>query len=68
VDEDDDEDEDNGKESWMIGQGEMVNSSADYANTMEDHQPPMLPDQGQDMSEHTHRQQPPAAAPRPQTP
>jgi hypothetical protein len=63
-----DEDEDNGKELRTIGQGEMVNTSADDADTMVEDQPTMLPVQGQEMHEHTPRPQPPAPAPRPQTP
>jgi len=66
--EDEDEDEDNGKEPRTIGQGEMVNPSTDHADTMVDDQPTMLPEQGQEMREHTPQPQPPAPAPRPQTP
>jgi len=66
--EDEDEDEDNGKEPRTIGQGEMVNTSADDADTMVDDQPTMLPEQGHEMREHTPRPQPPAPAPQPQTP
>jgi len=51
----------------MIGQGEMVNISADDVDTMVDDQPIVLPEQGQEMHEHTPRPQPPAPAPRPQT-
>ena len=65
---DEDEEEDNGKEPQTIGQGGMVNTSADDADTMVDHQPTMLPEQGQVMCEHTPRPQPPAPAPRPHTP
>ena len=46
----------------------MVNPSADNADTMVDDQPTMLPEQGQEMREHTPRPQPLAPAPRPQTP
>jgi hypothetical protein len=55
VDEDDwkDEDKDNGKEPRMIGQGEMVNSSADDADTMVDDQLTVLPEQGQGMRKNT---------------
>ena len=67
-DEDEDEDEDNGKEPRTIGQGEMVNILADDVDTMVDDQPTVLPEQGQEMWEHTPRPQPPAPAPRPQTP
>jgi hypothetical protein len=46
----------------------MVNTLADDVDTMVDDQPIVLPEQGQDMREHTPRPQPPAPAPRPQTP
>jgi len=68
VDEDKEEDEDNGKEPRTIGQGEMVNTSADDVDTMVDDQPIVLPEQCQEMCKHTPRPQPPAPAPRPQTP
>jgi len=61
-------DEDNGKEPRTIRQGEMVNTSADDVDTMVDDEPTVLPEQGQEMREHTPRPQPPAPAPRPQTP
>jgi len=69
-DEDDEEDkhEDDGKEPRTIGQGQMVNTSADCVNTMVDDQPIVLPEQDQEMREHIPRPQPPAPAPRPQTP
>ena len=51
--EDEDADEDNGKEPRMIGQGEMVHTLADDADTMVDDQPTVLPEQGQEMREHT---------------
>ena len=63
-----DEDEDDGKEPRTIGQGEMVNTSADDVDTMVDDQPIVLPEQCQEMREHTPWPQPPAPAPRPQTP
>jgi len=66
--EEEDEDEDDGKEPRTIGQGEMVNSSADNADTMVDDQPMVLPEQGQEIREHTPRPQPPAPSPWPQTP
>ena len=66
--EDEDEDEDDGKEPRTIGQGEMVNTSADDADTMVDNQPTVRPEHGQEMGEHTSRPQPPAPAPRPLTP
>jgi hypothetical protein len=67
VDEDEEEDENNGKEPQTIGLGELVNASADDADTMVDDPPTMLPEQGQEMHEHTPRPQPPAAAPWPPT-
>ena len=60
--EDDEEDEDNGKVPRTIGQGEMVNTSADDENTMVDDQATVLPEQGQEMPEHTPWPQPPAPA------
>ena len=65
--EDEDEDEANGKESRTIGQGEMVNTLADDAVTLVYDQPTVLPEQGQEMGEHTSRLQPPAPAQRPPT-
>jgi hypothetical protein len=65
---DEDEDVDNGKEPRTIGHGEMLNSSADDADTMVDCQPTMLSNQGQEMCKHTPRQQPLAPAPLPHTP
>jgi len=62
-----DEDEYDGKEPRTIGQGEMVNTSADDVDTMVDDQLIVLPEQGQEMGEHTPWPQPPAPAPRPQT-
>ena len=67
-DEKEDKDEDNGKEPRTIGQGEMVSTSADDADTMVDDEPTVLPEQCQEMREHTPRPQPPAPAPWPQTP
>ena len=67
-DEEEEEEEDDGKEPRTIGQGEMVTTSADDVNTMVDDQPIVLPEQGQEMREHTPRPQPPAPAARPQTP
>jgi hypothetical protein len=67
-DEEEDKDEDDGKEPRTIGQGEMVNTSADDVDTMVDDQLIVLPEQFQEMREHTPRPQPPAPAPRPQTP
>jgi hypothetical protein len=67
-DEEEDEDEDNGKEPRTIGQGEMVNPSADDADTMVDNQPTVLPELGQEMREDIPRPKPPTPAPRPKTP
>jgi hypothetical protein len=72
-DEEEDKDDHDGKEPQTIGQGEMVNTSADDADTLVDDKPTVLPEQGQEieqgqeMCEHTPRPQPPAPAPRPQT-
>jgi len=46
----------------------MVNTSADDVDTMVNYQPIVLPEQGQEMREHTPWPQPPEPAPRPQTP
>jgi len=67
-DEVEDKDEDDGKEPRTIGQGGMVNTSADDVDTMVDDQPIVLREQCQEIREHTPRPQPPAPAPRPQTP
>jgi hypothetical protein len=67
VDEDEEEDEDNGKEYRTIGQGEMVNTSADDVDIMVDDDATVLPEQGQELREHTPRPQPLAPAPRTQT-
>jgi len=66
-DEEEDKDKDDGKEPQTIGQGEMVNTSADDVDNMVDDQPIVLPEQGQQMREHTPRPQPTAPAPRQQT-
>jgi hypothetical protein len=74
--EEEDQDEDDGKEPQMRGQGEMVNTSADDVDTMVDNQPIVLPNQGQELCQHTpwRQHQAPAAqppssepCPRPQT-
>jgi hypothetical protein len=67
VDENEKEDEDNGKEPRMIGQGEMVNTLADDADTKVDDEPTVQPEQGQEMSKHTQWPRPRAPTPRPQT-
>ena len=46
----------------------MVNTSADEVDTMVDDQPIVLPEQCQEMRQHTPLPQPPEPAPRPQTP
>ena len=61
--EEDDEDDDDGKEPQMIGQEERTNTSADDVDTMVDNQPIVLPEQGEEMHEHTPLPQPPAPAP-----
>jgi hypothetical protein len=66
--EDEDQDEDIGKEPQTIGQGEMVNTSAEDTDTMVNDQPTVLPEQGQEIREHTPRPQPPVPALRRQTP
>jgi hypothetical protein len=65
--EEEDKDEDDGKKPRTIGQGEMVNSSADDVDTTVDDPPMVLPEQGQGMCKHTPQPQPPAPAPWPQT-
>ena len=67
-DEEEDQDEDDGTEPRTLGQREMVNTSADDVDTMIDNQPIVLPEQGQEMRDHTPRSQPPAPGPQPQTP
>jgi len=65
VEEDEEEEnEHDRKEPRTIGQGEMVNTSADDVDTMVDDQPIVLPEQGQEMCEYTPRPQ----TPRPETP
>ena len=66
-DEEEDKDEDDGKDPRTIGLGEIVHPSADDADTMVDDEPIMLPEQGQEMRDHTPRPQPPVPASRPQT-
>ena len=67
-DDEEDQDEDDGKEPQMLGHGEMVKTLADDVDTMVYNQPLLLPEQDQEMREHTPRTQPPAPNPRPQTP
>ena len=66
-DEDEDEDEDDGKEPQKIGQGEMVNILADKVDIMVHYQPIVLPEQGQEMRDHTLQLQPLMPAPLPQS-
>jgi hypothetical protein len=66
-DEKKDKDKDDGKEPQTIGQGEMVNKSADEADTMVDNEPTVLPEPSQGMCQHNPRPQPLAPAPRPET-
>jgi len=65
---DEDEDENNGKEPRTIGQGEMVNTSADDADIMVDDRPTVLAEEGHEMHVYAPRPQPPATAPQPHTP
>jgi len=68
VAEEEDEDEDDGKEPWTIGQQEMPNTSAVNVDTMVDDKSVVLPEQCQEMYEHSPQLQPPAPTPRLQTP
>jgi len=65
--EEEDEDEDDGKDPQTIGQREMVNALANDVGTMVEDQPMVLPDQGQEMCEHTQWPQLLGPAPYPQT-
>jgi hypothetical protein len=65
--EEEDKGENNGKEPRTIGWGEMVNTSADYVDTMREDQPIVLSEQCQEMREHIPWPQPPPPAPRIQT-
>jgi len=67
-DEEEDKDGDDGKEPRTIGQGEMVNTSADDADTMVDDEPTVRPEQGQEMRDDTPWPERPAPALQPQTP
>ena len=67
-DEEENEDKDNGKEPRMVAQEEMANASADNIDRFVDYRPTVLPEQGQEMREHTPLPQPLAPAPGPQTP
>jgi hypothetical protein len=63
-----DQDEDDGKDPRTLGQGEVVNTSADDVDSIVGNQPIVLPEQGEGMHEHTPQPDPPAPAPRPHTP
>jgi hypothetical protein len=63
-----DKDENDGKEPWTIGQGEMVTTLGVDVHPMVDDQPIVLPEQGQEMHDHTQRRHPLASDPVPQTP
>jgi hypothetical protein len=67
-DEEEDKDEDDCKQSRTIAQGEMVNTSADDADTMVDNEPTLRPEQCQEMREHTTWPQPLPYALQPQIP
>jgi hypothetical protein len=60
--EEESEHEENGKQPRTIGQGEIVNSSADDVDSMVDNQPTVLPEQSKEMRKHNLRPQPPAPA------
>ena len=72
-DEEEDKDEDDGKEPRTIGQGAMIYTSADDADTIVDDERTVIPEhgqeteQGQQMLEHTPWSEPLAPALRPQT-
>jgi hypothetical protein len=66
-DEEEDMDKDDGKEFRTIGQGEIVKTSADDADTMADDEPTVQLQQGKDICGHTPRPQPLAPAPQQQT-
>jgi hypothetical protein len=67
-DEEANKDDDDGKERRTIGQGEIVNTSAHDADTMVYDEPTVLPEQGQELREHTPWPQPPTYAPQSETP
>jgi len=67
-DEEQEQDEDNGKEPRTFGQGDMGNTSANDVDTMVYDQPIVLPEQVQEMRQHTSPQKHPAPAPQRQTP
>jgi hypothetical protein len=51
-------DENDGKEPWMIGQGELVNKMVDGVDTMVDDQPIVITEQRQEMLERTSQPHP----------
>ena len=67
-DEKEDDDEVEGKDPWMIGQGEMVHTLADNVDTIIDDQPMVHPEYRQEIREHTPQPRPPATAPLPHAP
>jgi len=66
--EEEDEDEDDGKEPRTISHMEIVCTSADDLDTTVGDQRIILPEQGQEMREHTPRPHPPELALKPQRP
>jgi hypothetical protein len=67
-DEEEDEDEGDDKEPQTIGQGEIVNTSADHIGTIVNIQPIVLPEQGQHIRKHSPQSQHLAHAQRSETP
>jgi hypothetical protein len=65
-DEEEDKDQDDSKEPWTIAQREMVNTLADDVDTMVDHQPIQIPEQGHEMCYHNPGPQPLVPALQPQ--
>jgi hypothetical protein len=55
VNEDEGEEDDDSKGPWLIGQEEIVNTSADDVHNMVVDNPILLPEQGQEMRKHTQR-------------
>ena len=66
-DEEEDKNKDDGKKPRTIRQGEMVNTLANTVDTMVDEQPIVIPEQGQEMCNHTLWIPPPAHTPPPDT-
>jgi hypothetical protein len=63
--ENEDENKDDGQEPQMVGQGEIVNTSADDVDLMVDNQPIILPAQCKEMCKDSLQHQPLAAGPWP---